>query len=110
MVAMALLAWFSLLFLVVALVGSLTLAVLRGLRAWRAVKAFTGAAGSRLEEAMRTASEAEAHAVALSANAERLNAAVERLQESLARFAALRAAANDARGSLLAARRAVPRK
>ena len=47
---------------------------------------------------------------ALSANAERLNAAVERLQESLARFAALRAAANDARGSLLAARRAVPRK
>src|SRR5436305_388565 len=43
MAGMALLAWISLDFLVVALVGSVTVAVLRGLRAWRLVRAFPDA-------------------------------------------------------------------
>src|SRR5436305_12110883 len=109
MARMALLAWSSLLFLVVALAGSATVAALRGLRAWRSFRAFTAAAGSALDDVSRTAAEAERHAVALSEGNARLLDAIARLQESLAQLTVLRTAATDAR-ALLDVRGALPRK
>ena len=110
MAAMALLTWFSLAFLVVALGGSVTVAVVRGLRVWRAFRAVSGAITSALDGIARTAAEAERHAVALTEGTERLSAAVARLQESLAHLAVLRSAATDVRATLLAFRGVVPRK
>jgi len=110
MAAMALLAWISLLFLIVALAGSISVAVLRGLRVWRAFRAFSGAASTALEGVLATAADAERHAVSLSERSERLTAALGHLQVSLAHSAVLRSAATDARASLLSFRSALPRK
>jgi hypothetical protein len=109
MAAMALLDWLSLLFLVLALAGSLTLAVVRALRTWRTFKRVSGAATAAVEAVTATAAEAERHAVALSDRGERLNVAVTRLHESLAQLGVLRAAATDAR-AVLDVRTILPRK
>jgi len=110
MAAMSLLGWISLLFLVIALAGSVSVALVRGLRAWRAFRAVSGAVTSRLDAVMQTAAEAERHAVSLSEASERLAAAIERLQESLAQLAVVRSATTEARGSLLSFRTLLPRK
>src|SRR5437588_7304139 len=110
MAAMSLLGWISLLFLVIALAGSVSVALVRGLRAWRAFRAVSGAVSSRLDAVMQTAAEAERHAISLSEASERLAAAIERLQESLAQLAVVRSAATEARGSLLSFRTLLPRK
>ena len=109
MAGMTLLDWLSLAFLVLALVGSITVAVLRALRTWRTFKGFSSAAGAAVERVTATAADAERHAVALGDNGERLNAAVARLQESLAHLAVLRAAAADAR-AVFDIRTRLPRK
>ena len=107
---MPLLTWLSLLFLMLALLGSITVAVLSGLRAWRAVRRFTRTTTSALGDVLQTAESAEEHAAALPRGAERLTAATTRLQASLAQLAALRSAAADARASLFSFRGAMPRK
>jgi hypothetical protein len=109
MAGMALLAWISLLFLVVAVVGSVSLATVRGLRTWRAVRAFSGATTGALDDVSRIAAEAERHAVSLSEGNARLGAAVTRLQSSLAQLAILRSAASDAR-AVFDVRSVFPRK
>jgi hypothetical protein len=100
MAGMPLLAWVSLVFLVLALVVTITVAVVRALRMWRTYRTFSDAFGPSLEHVQRTAAEAERHANALNAKTEQLNSAVERLQQSLAALAVLRAAAEDARATL----------
>jgi hypothetical protein len=107
---MALLVWISLAFLVVALVGSIATAAVRGLRLWRGFRAVSGAVSSALDDVSRRAAEAERRAVALGEHGEGLQAAVERLRESLAQLAVLRSAATDARATLFAFRGVVPRK
>ncbi|MDX6475939.1 MAG: hypothetical protein QOH95_1450 [Gaiellaceae bacterium] len=110
MAAMGLLTWISLLFLVLALAVSVTIAVRGGLRAWRAFRGLTGATTAALDDVVRTASEAEGHAVAFSDGSEQLSAAIARLQRSLAELGVLGSALSDARASLLSFRGAVPRK
>src|SRR5436305_4697593 len=109
MAAMPLLDWFSLLFLVLAFAGSITLAVVRALRTWRAFKGLSEAARAAAERVTRSAADAERHAVALADNGERLNVAALRLNESLAQLGVLRAAATNAR-AMLDVRTLLPRK
>ena len=103
-------AWICALFLVVALVGSATWLVLRGLKAWRAFRSFTDATGSVIDGVLATAAAAEAHAVSLGAGGERLTRATERLQSSLADATALRSALGEAQQLLRRLRGAVPHK
>jgi hypothetical protein len=107
---MSLLTWISLLFLAIALVGSIAVAVTRGLRAWRVFRRFSHTASSAAGAVLQTASEVDARAARLSENAARLSAAVARLQRSQAELAVIQAAANEAKVSLLAFRGFVPRK
>ena len=97
---MSLLIWICLRFLVVAVVGSVTVAVVRGLHAWRAVRGLTRAVSSAIDDVLRRGEAAEAHAVALTEKSTRLTASIAHLQESLAELAILRSAFANARSSL----------
>jgi hypothetical protein len=107
---MALLTGISLLFLVLAAVGSIALAVSRGLRAWRTFRRFSKTTAKAIGEVLETAAAAETHAVALTEGGQKLSAALARLEESRAELAVIQAAAAEARVSLFAFRGAVPRK
>ena len=110
MVSVALLALISLVFFLVAILGSLTFAAVHGLRTWRVAGAFSGSATSALGDVMQGASEAERRAAALSEKSDKLNAAVARLQQSLAQLAVIRSAADEVSSSISAVRQEVPRK
>ncbi|HEX4679131.1 MAG TPA: hypothetical protein VH210_08030 [Gaiellaceae bacterium] len=107
---MSLLTWVSLLFLVVAIVGSIVVAVSRGLRTWRTFRRFSMTTSAAIGDVLETAAEAERHAVAFTDGTEKLSAALARLEESRAELAVIQAAAAEAKASLLAFRGAVPRK
>jgi hypothetical protein len=107
---MTLVVWLSLVFLLVAVLGSLALAALRGWRAWRSFRSFNRRAQNAVADVLRTAEAAEAHATALTMGADRLNRASERLQASLAELSALREAAGETTALLAAVRGVVPRK
>ena len=110
MPGMALLTWISLLFLVVAVVGSIAFAAARGLYAWRAFRRFSRTTSAAIGGVLETAAEAERHAVAFTEGTEKLSAAVVRLEQSRAELAVIQAAATQARSSLSSLRGAVPRK
>ena len=110
MLAMALLTWISLLFLVVAGVGSVAVAATRALRAWRTFKRFSRTTSAAIGEVLETAAEAERHAVAFTEGTEKLTAALAHLEQSRAELAVIQAAASEARSSLGALRGVVPRK
>jgi hypothetical protein len=97
---MALLIWICLLFLVVAVVGPVAVAVVRGLRAWRTFRRLTRAVSGAIDDVLRRGEAAEAHAIALTAKTERLSSSIAHLQESLAEVAILRSAFANARSSL----------
>jgi hypothetical protein len=101
---------FSLLFLVVAIVGSGVVLGLRGLRLYRTVKAFGRTATETLGAVTEAGARVEANAAGLSGHTERVTAAAEHLQASLVRLAVLRAAAAEIKRSLDGVRGAVPRK
>jgi hypothetical protein len=107
---MALLPWISLLFLVVALVGSIAVAAVRALRVWRTFHRFSNTTSAAIAGVLETAAEAERHALAVTEGTERLSAALARLEQSRARLAVIQGAAAHARTSLLALRGVVPRK
>jgi|GEM_PF-847051 hypothetical protein len=98
------------LFALVAVLGTSALLAVRALRAWRNVRSFSRATGAALERVMRTADEAETHAVAAAAGAERLATAAARLRESLARLTLIRSAAAEFSATLARFRGVVPRK
>ena len=110
MPGMALLPWISLLFLVVAVVGSIAVAGVRALRVWRAFRGFSSATTAAIDGVLETAADAERHALALTQGTERLSAALARLARSRARLAVIPGAAAHARASLFAIRGVVPRK
>ena len=97
---MALLIWICLLFLVAAVVGSVAVAVVRGLRAWRTFRRLSRAVSGAIDDVLRRGEAAEAHAVALTEKSARLTASVAHLQASLAELAILRSAFANARSSL----------
>jgi hypothetical protein len=103
-------AWISLAFLLVAVVGSSAYLVLRGLRAWRMLRSFSRTAAQALDRVTGNAAAAEQHALSLTSGMERLTVATEHLQGSLAELAVLRAAADEARAAGASLRGAVPRK
>jgi uncharacterized membrane protein len=107
---MSLLTWLSLLFLVVAIVGSIALAASRGLRTWRTFRRVSTTTSSAIADVLNTAAEAERHVVAFTEGTEKLSAALARLEESRAELAVIQAAAAEAQSSLFAFRGAVPRK
>ena len=107
---MALLTWISLLFLVLALVVSIAVAVSRALRAWRTFKRFSKTTSAAIEGVLETAAEAEQHAAAFTEGTRKLSAALAHLEESRAQLALIQAAATEARSTLFAFRGAVPRK
>jgi hypothetical protein len=110
MLEMALLTWVSLLFLVVALAGSIAFAGSRGLRTWRAFRRFSTATSSAVADVLNRAAEAEQHVAAFGEGTEKLSAALARLEKSRAELDVIQAAAAEARSSLFAFRGAVPRK
>jgi hypothetical protein len=101
---------FSLLFLVVAVVGSGAVLGLRGLRLYRTLKAFGRAATETVGAVTEAAGRVEANAGGLSGHAERLTVAAEHLQSSVVRLAVLRGAAAEVKRSVDGVRGAVPRK
>jgi hypothetical protein len=110
MLGMALLTWISLVFLVVAVVGSIAFAASRGLHAWRTFKRFSRTTSAAIAGVLETAAEAEQHAVAFTEGGEKLSAALARLEQSRAELAVIQAAATEARSTLSSLRGAVPRK
>jgi hypothetical protein len=103
-------AWIPVIFLVVALAGSGLVLAQRGLRTWRAFRAFSASAEQALDTVNASAAIAEQHAAAFAAASERLERAQARLSASLAELAVLRAAAHEVRATVGGVRRIVPRK
>src|SRR4051794_33569875 len=103
-------AWYPVIFLAVALAGSLTVATRRGLRTWRTFRAFSSSAEQALGTVNSAAEQAEKHTAAFAGAPGRLERARGRLQESLAELAVLRAAAEEVGASLAGVRSLIPRR
>jgi hypothetical protein len=97
---MALAAWISLAFLVVATGGAAAFAGVRGWRTYRAFRGFTGTTTRAFDDVLERAGKAEEHALTATGSSEALAAALARLHESLAKLTVLRAAAAEARAGL----------
>ena len=110
MLGMALLTSISLLFLVVAIVGSIAVAAARGLRAWRTFKRCSRTTSGAIAGVLERAAEAERHAAAFTEGTEKLSAALAHLEQSRAELAVIQAAATEARSPFNSLRGAVPRK
>jgi hypothetical protein len=102
--------WAALTFCLVAVIGSIAYAALRGWRLWRTVRATSTRATEAGERVMASTAVTEEHVVSLTTGTERLAAAMEHLQASLADLAAIRAAASEASALLASIRGVVPRK
>lgn len=102
--------WIALAFLLLALIASLTYAVVRGLRLWRAFGSLSDQAGTALDTVTQLTAEAEQRTAALTANQERLTGAIEHLKTSLAQLAVLRAAAAETKETFQRIRNLVPSK
>jgi hypothetical protein len=100
----------ALLFLVLALVGSIVFAVVRGLRLWRTFASFNSELATVLVTVTDAATVTESRVLALSERTARLDEATARLQESLARLRVLTDAARSLGGQAATVRRAVPKK
>ena len=93
------------------MLGSIAYAATRALRTWRTFRRFSKTTSAAIADVLETAAEAEQHAVALTEGTEKLNAALAHLEQSLAELAVIKAAAAEARSSLICrSAGAVPRK
>ena len=92
--------WLALAFLVVATLGSLVVAVRRGLETYRTLKHLGGGVGAALDRITHSTAEIELHLQAAANSTERLGASLERLAASRARLNVLTAALADARATL----------
>ena len=102
--------WLALAFCLVAVVGSIGYAAIRGWRLWKTVRATTKTATDAFGRVLSSAAAAEEHAISLTAGTERLSAAITHLQASLEELAVIRAAAAEPRDLLSSIRGLVPRK
>ena len=100
-----LLLWFAVAVAVVGLVAGIVFAVMRGLRAWRALKATGSQISGKLDEVSQATAEIETHLERAAASSARLSLALERLARSRARLDVLRAAIDETRATVT---RAVP--
>ena len=102
--------WIAVAFCLLAVIGSIAYAAVRGWRLWKTVRATSGRASEEVGRLMASAAVAEQHASSLGAGTERLADAMEHLQASLAELAVIRAAAAEPRNLLASIRGLVPRK
>jgi hypothetical protein len=91
-------------------IAAIVIAGLRGLQAWRTLKAVTGTLGSALEDFVGRAEAAGKHAAGAAERTARLTEAVSRLQRSLAVLSVLDSAAGESRALIAGVRALVPRK
>jgi hypothetical protein len=110
MPSMALFAWIALAFFAAVLVPSGAFAAVRGLRAWRAFRAFSGRTTTALADLSQAALRAEAQVAGIGAGSLPLQAATARLRRSLSELDALRAAAGETGLAARRIRRTIPRK
>ena len=102
--------WLSLAFFIVAIVGSIGVAAMRGWRLWRTFSGASRQADDALARLTASAAAAEARANSLDAHSERLATAIASLQDALAEFQAIRAAAAEPLALLAEIRGIVPHK
>lgn len=100
-----LLFWLALAVALSGLAAGLVYAIVRGLRAWRTLKATGSQIGGKLDEVAQATTEIETHLDRAAASSERLSTALEQLAQSRARLDVLRAAIDEARATVT---RAVP--
>jgi phosphopentomutase len=102
--------WLALAFLVVAVVGSVAYAVVKGIELWRAVKQLGRVTADELDRIARASGEIELHLQAAAASGTRLEASVAELHRSRARLNVLTSALADARAAVGRFTSVVPRK
>jgi len=102
--------WIAVAFCLVAVLGSLAYAALRGFRLWRTSRAVSRRATDAIAAVTASAARTEERARGLTENAERLTMATERLQVSLAELSAIRRAAAEPQSLVRSVRGVVPRK
>jgi hypothetical protein len=89
--------WIALAVLVVGIVGGIVIAVVRGLAAWKQVKATSGDITAELDRISQESGQIERHLAAATASQARLAAAGDRLAASRARLQVQLAALGEAR-------------
>ena len=100
----------ALTFLVVAVLGSVSVAGVRAWRLWRTLQRASEQTGGALDRLAAQGAVTEQRAMGLTGNSERLDKAVERLRRTLAAFAIIRTAAAEPRALYDSIIGAVPRK
>ena len=104
------LVWLTLAFALLATVGSILFATLKGLELFRGAKGLLRATGTALDRVARTTGEIELHLEAAATSGTALSASLTRLQASRARLAVLTSAVGDVRASVDRITGVVPRK
>ena len=102
--------WLSLAFLILAVVGSIAYAVVKGLATYRDTKRVLGTSGAELDRITRATAEIELHLQAAATSGTRLDASLTRLSVSRARLNVLTSALADVRAAFARATALVPRK
>jgi predicted negative regulator of RcsB-dependent stress response len=102
--------WLPLAFCLVAVVGSLGYAGMRGWRLWKTARATAKATSHAVGRVITSATAAEKRAASLTAGTARLSIAITHLQSSLEELAVIRSAAAEPRNLLTSIRGLVPRK
>jgi len=102
--------WLSLAFLILAVVGSIAYAALKGLATYRDTKRVLGTSSAELDRITRATAEIELHLQAAATSGTRLDASLTRLSASRARLNVLTSAIADVRAAFTRATSLVPRK
>ena len=89
--------WLTLAVAVVAIVAGTVVAIVRGVRLWRAMRHASSRFGEELEHIEASAAEIQGHLDAAEASAEHLSEAAERLRRSRARLEVQLQAVQEAR-------------
>jgi hypothetical protein len=102
--------WLSLAFLILAVVGSIAYAVVKGIDTYRDTKRVLGSSGAELDRITRATAEIELHLQVAASSGTRLEASLARLSASRARLNVLTSAVADVQAAFARATSFVPRK
>jgi len=102
--------WLALAFLLLAVIGSIAYAAVKGLETYRHTKRVLASSGSELDRITRATAEIELHLQAAATSGSRLDASLTRLSVSRARLNVLTSALADVRAAYARATSLVPRK
>ena len=102
--------WLSIAFLILAVVGSIAYAAVKGLETYRDTKRVLESSGAELDRITRATAEIELHLQVAAASGTQLDASLARLSASRARLNVLTSAIEDVRAAFARATSLVPRK